>query len=187
MGIKSERRLFERTLVIQGKHAEIHEDLMSSGLFANNHDVAEMAMMVGLLYEMTDKRDEMGEKEFKIGKETMRDSGEVILMLYRFCMLLHDTYISEESRIERAFGYDDKGEEAFQYEEILESYMRGGYLLLEEKILNEGPHRRKDMDFIDYVRNEYNLLEEIDRMMEKKVEEMAGKKPLSMEDILRKA
>ena len=61
MGIKSERRLFERTLVIQGKHAEIHEDLMSSGLFANNHDVAEMAMMVGLLYEMTDKRDENGE------------------------------------------------------------------------------------------------------------------------------
>lgn len=179
-----QRGLFERTLVIQGKHAKIHKELLNTGLFSNNHEIAEFAMMIGILYEKTEKKDLEGDLEYKIQKETMRDSGETIIGLYRFCMILHDKFIPQEARLERAFNYDDKGEEALQYEEILESYMRGGYMILDEKILQAGPHSRSRMTDLDFIQNEYDLLNEIDEKVAARLASEKNNKPLSSSEII---
>ena len=187
MKTNNSRKLFERDVFIKGSHADIHKRLMSTALFNNNHDVAEFAMMVGLLFNKTDKSNDSGIETFKIGKETMRDSGDLIKKLYRLCMLIHDSYIPQKERLERAFGYDMQGENAVIYEETLESYMRGGYLILDEKIMKAGPHNSKNMTFIDFVRNEYNFLNEIDEIMNKKFSGSYVEKPLTTVDILNKA
>ena len=182
--ITGQRGLLERTIVIQGTHAKIHENLDATGLFSNNHEIAELAIMVGILFEKTEKTNKEDGKEFKIQKETMRDSGGLIQRLYRFCMLLHDDFVPQEIRIERAFNYDDRGDDAFQYEEILESYMRGGYSVLNEKILQAGPHGKNRMTDLDFICNEYDLLKEIDEKMVTRISTKKNNTQLRSRDIL---
>ena len=145
------RNLLEKDLFVRGKHAEIHEKLLKTALFANNHEIVELAMMTGIIYGETDKVSQDSDKAYKVGKETMRDSGQTIVKLYRLCMLIHDDFIEEKERLKRAFGYDNNGDEAEPYVEILLSYMRGGYNVLNNKIINYGPHpfeKKKIEDFI---------------------------------------
>lgn len=186
----STRRLLEKTIRVKGKSNRIHANLIKTDLFQHNHEIVELAMMVGILFEKRERAsDEIEDvQSISIGKETMRDdAGKKIIDLYRFCMLLHEPYIDIEERMQRAFGYDENGEEAEQYEDILFSYMRGGYSILEEKILNYGIHPYHKKQRVDFVRAEYTLHEEINQMMQKKLEEYMENQPMSSLDIISRA
>ena len=190
---RENRELFERDVFIKGRHGYYNKQLQATGLFSTNHEVAEIGIMLGLLFEQQENEDTDSEEMFrsttydcKIGKETMRDSGQMIRDLYRHCMLQHDSYINIDERMERAFGYDYKGEDAVSYEEILLTYMRGGISILYEKIIEGGVPRAKK-EFGDYVRNEYRLLEYVETEMKQKYDKKKGVQPMSTEDILKHA
>lgn len=155
--------MYDKMLIFKGKHATYMKQLaaqfsekMSTGIFKRNLDVYLLAPMVGMAYGRRAAVDN-GEDFTRIHAEQLNGEMPNLEMNYRTIMLLHDKdKLDAETRVARAFRYDEDNEKRKEGDEIFESYVRGGIEVLHEKLI--APSEQ----VADYYRNLFAFMEEFD-------------------------
>lgn len=154
--------MFDKEYVFRGKHAEMVkrltgklDDSVGSGLFKTNYTVYIIAPIIGYMYNNKAELDK-GDTDTKILKGEMLDHKEQFIYNYRLIMMhaLKDEKPLEE-RVRIAFKLDDNDEERKPYDELFDSYVRGGVEILYNKIFTDADSTD------DKIKNLYEFLEEI--------------------------
>lgn len=157
--------MFDKEYVFRGKHAEMVKKLTarlddSSGraLFKTNYDVYAAAPIVGFIYNKKAEPDRGNADSdvTKIFRDKMMDEKEQLIFNYRLIMMLSlKNKKTLEERTEIAFKLDDDDEARRPYDELYDSYVRGGVEVIYDKIFTE----QEGTD--DIIKNMYNFFEEI--------------------------
>lgn len=180
--------MFENDYTITGKHATYLKFLAvkntkedpdsavttSARLFERYIDVYMNAVVWGLLYSKTAKRDTTSEDRARIYADAFVNERDNCVLLYRMVMLIDRTVdIPTEERVDRAFRYDtqeDKVEKFKENMELFNDYVRGGIELIYEQF-TDGCSTRDD-----YLNKTYDILTTFKEEIEgKSYEEELGK------------
>lgn len=157
--------MFDKEYVFRGKHAEMVkrltaklDDSVGRSLFKTNYDVYAIAPVVGLMYNRKAELDK-GKADFdttKIFRDKMIDEKEQLVFNYRLIMMqaLKGKKTLEE-RTEIAFKLDDNDEARRPYDELYDSYVRGGVEIIYDKIFTG----QESTD--DIIKNMYTFFEEV--------------------------
>ncbi|MFB5931823.1 hypothetical protein ACE8FZ_00770 [Peribacillus frigoritolerans] len=149
--------MFERDLVISGKHATYTKFLVNeANIFKRYIDVYMNGAILGFLYGRKVEKDKESSDKASIfadafAKERMRCD-----FIYRLVMLLDDS-ITVENRVDRAFRDDSKGEEDEDHKANLQlfySYVLGGIEVLYEKFIEDCTTKE------DYINRMYEVVSE---------------------------
>lgn len=153
--------IFDKTIVLTGKHAYYAEMLKEKGFFNRILDVYINAPLVGLTYNRKSEKDtspEYKDIDKKIFMEQISKEISVLEFVYRLTLLLDKQHeIELEERINRAFKDDAHDDISTKHEEnlaLFNSYVLGGIEILYEKIITQGGTT------MDYIRNAYEFMKE---------------------------
>ncbi len=153
--------IFDKTIVLTGKHGYYADVLKERGFFNRIIDVYMNAPVVGFMYNRKvdkDKSEEFKDSEKKIFMEQVTKENTSLEFIYRLILLLDSQESMElDDRINRAFRVDSLNDISDQHLENLKlfnSYVLGGIEVLYEKIISKGA---VDMDFIT---NAYAFMKE---------------------------
>lgn len=153
--------IFDKTLVLTGKHGYYADALKERGFFNRIIDVYINAPVVGIMYNRQSTKDiseEFKDIEKKIFMEQIAKETSSLEYVYRLILLLdsQNTMLLED-RINRAFRDDSHKELHERHLEnfnLFTSYVLGGIEVLYEKIISKGA---VDLDFIS---NAYSFISE---------------------------
>lgn len=153
--------MFDSDYSLTGKHAtylkflavknsqddDDAESVNSAKLFARYIDVYMNAVVFGLLYNRTAKRDTESKSRAQIYAAAFNTERANCVFLYRMVMLLDTTTeLTTEERINRAFRDDSNPEKAEEFKknmELFHDYVRGGIEYMYEQ-LTDGCTARSD-------------------------------------------
>lgn len=157
--------MFDKEYVFRGKHAEMVrkltaklDDSVGRSLFKTNYDVYAIAPVVGLMYNRKAELDK-GKADSdvtKIFRDKMMDEKDQLVFNYRLIMMqaLKGKKTLEE-RTEIAFKLDDNDVARKPYDELYDSYVRGGVEIIYDKIFTG----QESTD--DIIKNMYSFFEEV--------------------------
>ena len=155
---------FESNLEFYGKHAEylqalapdrkVEVSLRKQTIFNSMIDAVIAASLIGFVCNRKSKEDKSTNSKKTIFYDTMRSKHDILIRNYRIIMLLDDKNNSDvETRINRAFRYDNNDEKRKPGLEIFYSYILGGLEILYENLLENSTKEIDDYmnccDFID--------------------------------------
>lgn len=162
--------MFENDYTINGKHATYlkflakknsrdeqgTDNTVSANLYERYIDVYMNAVVWGLLYSRTAKRDTSSDDRARIYADAFANERDNCVFLYRMTMLLDKTTeLTPEERVDRAFRYDTLPEKAEQFKqnmELFHDYIRGGIELMYEQF-TDGCTTRDD-----YLNKTYEVM-----------------------------
>ena len=157
--------MFDKEYVFRGKHAEMVkrltgklDDSVNRALFKTNYDVYAVAPVLGLLYNEKAELDKgTADSDItKIFRDKLMDEKDQLVFNYRLIMMsAFKGEKSLEERVEIAFKLDDNDEARKPYDELYDSYVRGGVEILYNKIFSDGDTTD------DKIKNMYEFLEEV--------------------------
>jgi len=145
--------MFEKDLVIRGKHATYITDLNKANIFRRYIDVYMMGAVWGLLYNVRADRDTTSSDDATIYAAAFNTERLRCEFVYRLVMLLDESAgLSPEQKIDRAFRYDDTHVEVMKENMALfHSYVFGGVEKLYEKFVSGCTTRDDYIDKINEV------------------------------------
>lgn len=157
--------MFDKEYVFRGKHAGMVkrltaklDDSAGRSLFKTNYDVYAIAPIVGLMYNRKVDLDK-GKADSdvtKIFRDKMMDEKDQLVFNYRLIMMqAFKGKKSLEERTEIAFKLDDNDEERKPYDELYDSYVRGGVEIIYDKVFT-GAESTDDI-----IKNMYNFFDEV--------------------------
>ena len=143
--------MFENDYTLQGRHAtylkflarknagddQSADNPTAARIFERYIDVYMNAVVFGLLYSRTTKRDTTSNDRARVYADAFANERENCTFLYRMAMLLDKTSeMTPEERIDRAFRYDSQPEKAEEFRrnmELFHDYVRGGIEVMYEQ------------------------------------------------------
>lgn len=153
--------IFDKTIVLTGKHAYYADMLKERGFFNRILDVYVNAPLVGLTYNRKAQKDtspEYKDIDKKVFMETITKETSSLEFVYRLTLLLDQQQeVNLEERVNRAFRDDAHDEIREKHEENMNnfnSYVLGGIEVLYEKIIAQGGTN------MDFIRNAYDFMKE---------------------------
>jgi hypothetical protein len=153
--------LFDRNIIITGKHSAYMDLLKDNNFFARHLDVYINAAIVGFQYNRKsspDKSEAYKDKRTQIHTEQLVKESSILEFIYRLIMLLDSQKeIALEDRINRAFRDDslsDVSEKHAENMNIFNYYVLGGIEILYEKIIEKGVTEQ------DFMKNAYEFIKE---------------------------
>lgn len=153
--------IFDKTIVLTGKHAYYADLLKERGFFNRILDVYINAPAVGFMYNRTAHKDtsaEFKDIDKKIFLDQVSKEAPSLEFIYRLVLLLDSQEtLNLEDRIHKAFkddSYEDLDTRHLENLKLFNSYVLGGIEVLYEKIISQGA---VDTDFIS---NAYNFMKE---------------------------
>lgn len=157
--------MYDKMLIFKGKHATYMKQLAAPfsenikvGIFKRNLDVYLLAPIVGMAFGRQADVDNGNEEPTRIHAEQLNGEMSNLEMNYRTILLLHDKdKLDAETRITRAFRYDEDSEKRKEGDEIFESYVRGGIEVLHEKLI--APSSLME----DYYKNLFDFVMEFEQ------------------------
>ena len=153
--------LFQGQYWFYGTHADRVKRLTAEfdgkhKLFSYNHEVYQLAPIVGFLYRRKAEQNRTGGSDTSIFPEQISNYKDVFQFNYQLIMLLDDNHESNfDVRVDKAFRFYGT-EKAAPDEELYESYVRGGVDVLYEKLIE--PSTSAD----DYIKNLYEFMEDFE-------------------------
>ena len=157
--------MFDKEYVFRGKHAVMVkrltgklDDSVNRALFKTNYDVYAIAPVLGLLYNERAELDKgTADSDItKIFRDKLMDEKDQLVFNYRLIMMsVLKGEKSVEERVEIAFKLDDNDEARKPYDELYDSYVRGGVEVLYNKIFNDADTTD------DRIKNMYEFFEEV--------------------------
>lgn len=163
--------LFQGQYWFYGTHADRVKKLTAEfdgkvKLFSYNHEVYQLAPIVGFLYKRKAKQNRDNGSDTSIFADQISNYKDVFQFNYQLIMLL-DT--------ENAADFDDRVDKAFRLygteqakpdEDLYESYVRGGVDVLYEKLIE--PSNAPD----DYTKNLHEFMEDFESRYGKNADEI---------------
>ncbi|WP_417897777.1 hypothetical protein ABN702_16015 [Bacillus haimaensis] len=153
--------LFDRNIIITGKHSAYMDLLKDNNIFSRHLDVYINAAIVGFQYNRKsspDKSEAYKDKRTQIHTEQLVKESSILEFIYRLIMLLdNQKEIDLENRINRAFRDDslyDVSEKHAENMKLYSSYVLGGIEILYEKIIEKGVTEQ------DLMKNAYEFIKE---------------------------
>ncbi len=157
--------MFDKEYVFRGKHAEMVKRLTAKlgdsegrALFKTNYDVYAVAPIVGLMYNNKAELDKgtADSETTKIFGDKMMNEKDQLVFNYRLIMMqaLKGKKTLEE-RTEIAFKLDDDDVARRPYDELYDSYVRGGVEIIYDKIF-AGEENSDDI-----IKNMYEFFDEV--------------------------
>ena len=168
--------MFENDVTIYGKHAtyikflakknsrddQSPDNPSAAKLFERYIDVYMNAVVFGLLYNRTAKRDTSSDDRARVYADAFSNERENCIFLYRMAMLLDKTTeLTPEERVNRAFRYDTQPEKKAEFEKNLElfnDYVRGGLEVMFEQFTDgcqtQDDYLSKTYDVMTTFKNE---------------------------------
>jgi len=145
--------MFEKDLVLRGKHATYMTDLNRTGVFKRYIDVYMVGAIWGLLYNVKSDRDTSSSDDATIYAAAFNTERLRCEFIYRLVMLLDESSrLTPEQRIDRAFRYDDTHVEVMKENmDLFHSYVYGGIEKLYEKFVGGCTTREDYIDKINEV------------------------------------
>jgi len=160
--------MFDKDYTFKGKHANIVTQLTAEldsetkfKFFDRNIDVLIIAPIVGYLYGRMSKKDDTGQITSdnikKINFDQMNRESRTLNYNYELIMLLHNKSKDDiDTRLDRAFRYENGSEEKEECYKIFEEYVLGGIEVLQEKLLNNATNIDEYIYNISNFISEYN-------------------------------
>lgn len=160
--------MFDKDYTFKGKHANIVTQLTAEldsetkfKFFDRNIDVLIIAPIVGYLYGRMSKKDDTGQITSdnikKINFDQMNRESHTLNYNYELIMLLHNKSKDDiDTRLDRAFRYENGSEEKEECYKIFEEYVLGGIEVLQEKLLNNATNIDEYIYNISNFISEYN-------------------------------
>ena len=134
---KRKIRLFENDVTITGIHASHMKFLVNETKLFNDYiDVYMNAAVFGYYYSKKENKDTEIDDRARIYADAFSTHREECLFIYRLIMLLDDSEVPLEERLDRTFRYDsndEKDEELAECIELFHKYVRGGIEYMFEK------------------------------------------------------
>ena len=164
--------LFQGQYWFYGTHAEKVKRLTSEfdsnkqKLFSYNHEIYQLAPIVGYLYNCKSLLNKDNNIDTSIFPEQISSHRHIFLFNYQLIMLLDkENEPNFDIRIDKAFRYfgTDKAKDD---EELFESYVRGGIDILYEKLIE--PSKSPD----DYIKNLYEFVNDFETRYGQSAEEI---------------
>lgn len=153
--------IFDKTIILTGKHAYYADMLKERGFFNRILDVYINAPLVGLTYNRKSDRDtspEYKDVDKKVFMETITKELSTLEFVYRLTLLLEQQQsIQLEERVNRAFkddAFDDISKKHEENMALFNSYVLGGIEILYEKIIAQAGNNT------DFIRNAYEFMKE---------------------------
>lgn len=153
--------IFDKTIILNGKHAFYADMLKERGFFNRILDVYINAPLVGLTYNRKAEKDtsqEYKNVDKKVFMEQISKEISTLEFVYRLTLLLNQQQeIKLDERINRAFkddAFDDISKKHEENMELFNSYVLGGIEVLYEKIIAQGGTN------MDFIRNSYEFMKE---------------------------
>jgi len=153
--------LFQGQYWFYGTHADKVKRLTAEfdskhKLFSYNHEIYQLAPIVGFLYRRKAELNRTGGSDTSIFAEQISNYKDIFEFNYQLIMLLDDCHEADlDARIDKAFRFYGM-EKATQDEELYESYVRGGVDVLYEKLIESSTSAD------DYTKNLYEFLEDFE-------------------------
>jgi len=153
--------LFQGQYWFYGTHADRVKKLTAEfdgkhKLFSYNHEVYQLAPIVGFLYGRKADQNRTGGSDTSIFPDQISNYKDVFQFNYQLIMLLDDDYEADfDVRMDKAFRFYGTDKAALD-EELYESYVRGGVDFLYEKLIE--PSASAD----DYIKNLYEFMEDFE-------------------------
>ena len=163
--------LFQGQYWFYGTHADRVKRLTAEfdgklRLFSYNHEVYQLAPIVGFLYRRKAEQNRAGGSDTSIFPDQISNYKDVFQFNYQLIMLLDDGHeASFDVRVDKAFRFYGT-DKAASDEELYESYVRGGVDVLYEKLIE--PSTSKE----DYVKNLYEFMEDFESRYGQNAEEI---------------
>ncbi|MCK6255458.1 hypothetical protein LCY76_02310 [Fictibacillus sp. KIGAM418] len=153
--------LFDKNIIITGKHSAYMDLLRDKGFFSRHLDIYINSAIVGFQYNrksLSDKSETYKDKRTQIHTEQLVKESSILEFIYRLIMLLDNQKDSTlEDRINRAFRDDslnDVSEKHSENTKVFISYVLGGVEVLYEKIIEKGATEQ------DLMKNAYEFMKE---------------------------
>lgn len=152
--------IFDKTIVIKGKHGAYANALKENGFFPRIIDVYTNAAIIGFIHNRKGTKDndsEFKNVETKINFEQVNNELAHFILTYRLILLLdNQKELDLDSRINRAFKDDslENQENHIANFKVFNSYVLGGIEILYENILADGAIDR------DFIKNAYRFMKE---------------------------
>lgn len=153
--------IFDKTIILTGKHAYYADMLKERGFFNRILDVYINAPLVGLTYNRKSDKDRSPvykDVDKKIFMEQISKELSTLEFVYRLTLLLDQQQsIPLEERVNRAFrddAFDDISKKHEENMSLFNSYVLGGIEILYEKIIAQGATNS------DFIRNAYAFMKE---------------------------
>lgn len=153
--------LFQGQYSFYGTHADRVKKLTAEfadkhKLFSHNHEVYQLAPIVGFLYRRKADLNKVNGSDTSIFPEQISNYKDIFQFNYQLIMLLDVENTADfDTRIDKAFRFYAT-EQAKEDEDLYESYVRGGVDVLFEKLIE--PSNSPD----DYTKNLYEFMEEFE-------------------------
>lgn len=154
--------IFDKNIIIVGKHSSYIDMLKEKGFFKRHLDAYINAAIVGFQYNRIGVEDNKSEpykdKRTQIHTEQLIGESATLEFIYRLIMLLDKKdALPIEDRISRAFREDSIEEINTKHQEnmaLFKSYVLGGIEVLYEKIIEKGATDQ------DLMKNAYEFVKE---------------------------
>ena len=153
--------LFQGQYWFHGTHADNVKRLTAEfdgkhKLFSYNHEVYQLAPIVGYLYGRKAEQNRKGDSTTSIFPDQISSYKDVFQFNYQLIMLLDEDHEPDfDARVDKAFRFYGT-DKAVPDEELYESYVRGGVDVLYEKLIE--PSKSAD----DYIKNLYEFMEDFE-------------------------
>ncbi len=153
--------LFQGQYWFYGTHADRVKKLIAEfdskhKLFSYNHEVYQLAPIVGFLYKRKAEQNKDNGSDTSIFPDQISNYKDVFQFNYQLIMLLDvDNAADFDTRVDKAFRFYGT-EQANHDEDLYESYVRGGVDVLYEKLIE--PSNSPD----DYTKNLYEFMEDFE-------------------------
>ena len=153
--------LFQGQYRFYGTHADKVKELTAEfygkqKLFSHNHEVYQLAPVVGFMYGRKAERNHTGGSDTSIFDEQISRYREIFQFNYQLIILLDDVHEPDhDERVNKAFRHYGT-EKALPDEDLYESYVRGGVDVLYEKLVE--PSTAPE----DFVKNLYDFMEDFE-------------------------
>ena len=150
--------LFQGQYWFYGSHADKVKKLTAEfdgkqKLFSHNHEVYQLAPIVGYLYQRKAVQNRENGTDTSIFHTEISRHRDVFEFNYRLIMLLDIKHESDfDTRVDKAFRFYST-EKAKSDEVLYEEYVRGGVDVLYEKLIEQST---------DYVKNLYEFMEDFE-------------------------
>ena len=153
--------LFQGQYWFYGTHADKVKRLTAEfdgkhKLFQYNHEVYQLAPVVGFLYRRRAEQNRESGSDTSIFPEQISNYKDVFLFNYQLIMLLDENHESDENaRLDKAFRFFGT-DKSLPDEELYEAYVRGGVDVLYEKLIEPATSPE------DYVKNLYEFMDDFE-------------------------
>jgi hypothetical protein len=153
--------LFQGQYWFYGTHADKVKKLTAEfdgkhKLFSHNHEIYQLAPIVGFLYKKKAVQNRDNNSDTSIFPDQISRYRDVFQFNYQLIMLLDVSHeVDFDVRVDKAFLFAGTND-AKTDEELYESYVRGGVDVLYEKLIE--PSSSPD----DYIKNLYEFMEDFE-------------------------